>query len=91
MDVALSQFGTRIRGTGHIQGEPGQPFEFQGRVKWNVFYGTFSRRDTHVLAGTGTFVLKIAADTKSMTGCCAWFDSLIDEAWMSEYQWTRKG
>ena len=71
VDLVFNQFGSRVWGIGHIEGEPGDPFEFRGQIKWNVFYGTFSRRDTHILAGTGTFVLKIAADTQSMTGSCA--------------------
>jgi hypothetical protein len=56
-----------------------------------VFYGTFKRTDSHILAGTGTFVLKISANSRDMTGHCTWYDNALDDVWASEYVWTRKG
>ena len=91
VDASFHQFGRYLWGTGHIQGEPGDPFEFRGLVRRNVFYGAFHRKDAHVLAGTGTFVLKIDADSRKMAGYCTWFDSILDDVWHSEYVWTRKG
>ncbi|GMW03105.1 MAG: hypothetical protein AMXMBFR84_42410 [Candidatus Hydrogenedentota bacterium] len=90
IDATILQFGRLIRGTGHIHGEPGDPFEYQGIVKRNVFYGTFRRKDSHVLAGTGSFVLKINADSREMTGRCTWYDNLLDDVWTSKYRWKRK-
>jgi len=89
IDTSLLQFGHQIQGTGHLQGHPGDPFEFRGLIKRNVFYGSFYRKDAHLLAGTGTFVLKIAADSRSMIGHCIWYDSLLDDVWSSKYVWTR--
>lgn len=90
IDAVLQQFGRFVRGDGHVQGHPGDPFEYRGVIKRNVFYGTFRRRDAHVLAGTGTFVLRISADSRSMTGYCTWYDNLIEGVWSSKYVWGRK-
>jgi hypothetical protein len=91
IDATLQQFGNLVRGRGHVQGEPGDPFIYRGVLKRNAFYGTFRRVDSHVLAGTGTFVLKISADTRRMTGYCIWYDNLLDDVWSSTYTWARKG
>ena len=91
IDARLQQFGRFLWGTGHFQGEPGDPFKYQGIIKRNVFYGSFRRRDSHILAGTGTFVLKISADSGRMTGHCTWYDNLLDDVWFSRYLWIRKG
>ena len=91
IDATLSQFGRRLHGIAHIQGHPGDLFDFQGFIKRNVFYGSFHRRDAHILAGTGTFILKIHADSHSMKGHCTWYDSLLDDVWHSEYEWNRSG
>ncbi|MBI5934735.1 MAG: hypothetical protein HY867_13600 [Chloroflexi bacterium] len=91
IDATLHQFGRFLSGTGHLQGEPGDPFEYRGIITRNVFYGTFKRTDAHVVAGTGTFVLKISANSHRMTGHCIWYESLLDDVWSSEYVWSRKG
>ena len=91
IDATLQQFGRFLRGNGHLQGEPGKPYEYRGVIRRNVFYGTFRRTDSHILAGTGTFVLKINADSHHMTGHCTWYDNVLDDVWASEYVWTRKG
>lgn len=91
IDAVLRQFGRRIEGIAHVQGEPGDPFVFRGRVRRNVFYGVFKREDRRVLAGAGTFFLKVAADSRAMSGVCSWYDSDLDEVWSSPYAWTRKG
>ncbi len=91
IDAELQQFGRFLRGNGHVQGEPGDPFKYRGVIKRNVFYGTFRRRSSHLLAGTGTFVLKINADSRRMIGHCTWYDNLLDDVWSSKYVWTRKG
>jgi len=91
IDAVLQQYGRFLRGQGHIQGQPGDPFEYQGTIKRNVFYGTFRRKDSHILAGTGTFVLKISADSRRLTGHCTWYDNLLDDVWSSKYVWTRSG
>ena len=91
VDAVLSQFGRSLSGTGHIQGQPGDPFEFHGSIKRNVVFGSFWRSNAHILAGTGTFVLKISADSRLLTGRCTWYDSLLDDAWSSQYVWTRRG
>lgn len=91
VDVVLQQFGRWLRGTGHIQGQPGDPFDFRAQIKRNALFGSFQRRDAHILAGTGTFVLKISADSRLLTGRCTWYDSLLDDVWSSQYVWTRRG
>ncbi|MFC1601296.1 hypothetical protein ACFL34_03005 [Candidatus Sumerlaeota bacterium] len=90
VDVSLQQFGRFVRGTGHIQGEPDRPFEYRGIIKRNAFYGNFMRDDPHVLASTGTFVLKINADSCRMLGSCTWYEGVLDEVWSSVYVWVRK-
>ena len=89
IDARLRQFGRRVSGIGFVQGEPGDPFRYEGVIRRNVFYGTFRRNDAHILAGTGTFVLKIAADSRRMIGRCTWYQSRIDEVWSSKYVWLR--
>lgn len=91
IDASLQQYGRHIRGIGHIQGEPADIFQYEGIIKRNVFFGTFWRRDSHVLAGTGTFVLKVSPDSKQLSGQCSWYDNILDDAWSSDYEWTRKG
>jgi hypothetical protein len=91
IDATLQQFGRFLRGSGHLQGEPGKPFEYRGIIKRNVFYGTFRRKKSHILAGTGTFVLKISPDSRDMAGHCTWYDNVLDDVWASDYMWTRKG
>lgn len=76
---------------GHVQGEPGDPFVYRGSIKRNVFYGSFSRKDSPVLAGTGTFVLKILSDSRRLEGRCSWYDKILDDVWSSGYAWTRNG
>ncbi len=90
IDATLDQFGRFVRGRGHIHGEPGDPFIYRGVIKRNAFYGTFRRVDSHVLAGTGTFVLKISANSRHMTGNCTWYDNVLDDVWSSPYTWNRK-
>ena len=90
IDASLQQYGRFLRGHGHLQGEPGDLFEYWGVIKRNVLYGTFRRRDCHVLAGTGTFVLKISANSRAMSGQCTWYDNALDDVWTSSYDWTRK-
>ncbi len=91
IDSVLHQFGRRVHGTGHIQGEPHEIFEYFGTIKRNVLYGTFRRKDAHILAGTGSFVLKIDAYSKTMKGYCVWYDNQVDGPWISKYSWRRKG
>lgn len=90
IDAALQQFGRFVRGEGHIQGRPGDPFQYRGIIKRNVLFGTFRRKDSHVLAGTGIFVLRISPDSRRMTGRCCWYDNLLDDVWSSKYVWDRK-
>ena len=89
IDATLQQFGRYVRGRGHIQGEPGDPFIYKGVIKRNTFYGSFRRIDSHILAGTGTFVLKISPDSRRMSGHCTWYDNLMDDVWSSQYLWVR--
>jgi hypothetical protein len=91
IDANLQQFGRFLKGTGHIHGEPGDPFVYWGIIKRNAFYGTFSRKDSKVLAGTGTFILKISANSRQLQGYCSWYDNLLDDVWTSQYQWSRSG
>lgn len=91
IDAELRQYGRFVRGRGHRQGEPGDPFEYRGVIKRNVLYGSFRRTDPRILAGTGTFVLKISPDSRRLTGHCTWYDNLLDDVWSSTYAWTRKG
>ena len=63
--------------------------QLAGRIKRNVFYGSFYRKNERILAGTGTFVLKIIADSRKMVGRCTWYDSLLDDVWSSSYVWLR--
>lgn len=89
IDAELTQYGRLVHGTGHLQGEPGDPFQYRGWIKRNAFHGEFRRRSRSVLAGTGTFVLKIAADGEKMEGRCGWYDSGLDDVWSSNYLWRR--
>lgn len=91
IDARLEQYGRFLQGNGHFQGEPGDLFDYRGIIKRNVFYGTFRRRASHVLAGTGTFVLKISPNSRRMTGYCTWYDNVLDDVWSSKYVWIRKG
>jgi len=91
IDAVLTQFGRRVQGSGHVQGEPGDPFEYRGWIRRNAFSGEFRRKNRSVLAGTGTFVLKIAADGLEMEGRCGWYDSDLDGVWSSRYFWNRSG
>ena len=91
IDATLHQFGRFVRGYGHVHGEPGDLFVYKGVIKRNTFYGSFRRVDSHVLAGTGTFVLKISPNTRELEGHCTWFDNILDDVWSSNYKWTRKG
>lgn len=91
VQVQLRQFGRNLRGCGHIVDHPGDSFRFQGTLKRNVFFGSFQRKDAHVLAGTGAFVLKVSPDSRRMAGSCMWFDGLLDDVWTSEYRWGRLG
>lgn len=89
IDAVLSQYGRRVQGTGNVQGEPGDPFEYRGWIRRNTFFGEFRRKNQGVLAGTGTFVVKIAADGREMEGRCGWYDSDLDAVWSSRYEWVR--
>ena len=91
IDATLQQFGRHLWGTGHVQGEPGDLFLYRGVIKRNAFYGTFRRVDSHVLAGTGTFVLQISANSRQLDGHCSWYDNLLDDVWSSSYAWTWRG
>jgi len=89
IDANLVQLGRSVSGTGHVRGNAGDLFHFQGTIKRNVFFGTFARRDAQVLAGTGTFVLKVMADSKALHGHCMWYDATLDGVWSSAYDWKR--
>jgi|GEM_PF-4120831 len=91
IDATLQQFGRFVLGNGHVHGEPHDPFVYWGVIKRNAFYGSFRRKDSRILAGTGTFLLKISANSKSLTGHCSWYDNVVDDVWSSEYEWARKG
>ena len=90
IDALLMQFGRRVQGSGHVQGEPGDPFEYQGWIVRNAFFGEFRRKTQNVLAGTGTFVVKISADGRELRGRCGWYDSDLDAVWSSRYEWVRR-
>jgi hypothetical protein len=89
IDASLQQFGRYVRGSGHVQGEPGDLFVYRGLIKRNAFYGTFRRADAHILAGTGTFVLQISANSRQLNGHCSWYDNFLDDVWSSSYSWNR--
>lgn len=89
VDATLRQFGRHVYGVGHIQGQHGDGFSFNGVIRRNVFYGSFARLNEHVLAGTGTFVLKILARSDKLVGSCIWYDGQLDRAWSSPYLWER--
>lgn len=91
IDARLEQYGCFIIGIGHVQGEPGDPFQYHGVIKRNVLYGRFRRKDSNLLAGTGAFVVKMSTDLREMTGQCSWYENSIDGVWDSGYIWTRKG
>lgn len=91
IDATLQQFGRFIVGNGHVHGEPHDLFVYWGMIKRNAFYGSFRRKDSRILAGTGTFVLKISADSRHLTGHCSWYDNVLDDVWSSTYEWNRKG
>lgn len=89
LDATLEQYGCFVIGSGHVHGEPGDPFRYYGIIRRNILYGSFKRKDANSLAGTGTFVLKIRADASEMAGQCSWYDNGIDAVWASEYLWLR--
>lgn len=90
LDITLTQYGRFVRGAGHVQGEPGDPFVYSGTIRRNVLYGTFKRRDAHVLAGTGAFTLKINSSSKRMDGFAVWYASRHDQVHSSPYRWERR-
>jgi len=89
VEICLQQVGRSLRGQGHILAQPGETFNFQGAIRRNVFFGSFARQDTRVLAGTGAFILKIIADSKHLRGNCLWYDGSLDDVWVSPYHWQR--
>jgi len=90
IDVTIRQFGKFIRASGHPEGEPDALFEYTGTIRRNVVYGTFRRKDSHVLAGTGAFIIKILADNRTLAGSCAWYASRPDAVWRSPHVWRRR-
>lgn len=91
IDAKVRQFGRFFRASGHLHGEPGDPFEYRGTIRRNVLYGTFQRKDSHILAGTGTFIVKVNADNREMEGSCAWYASKLDAVWRSPCLWNYRG
>lgn len=89
IDADLRQFGRHVSGIGHIHGASADVFRFEGTIKRNVFIGTFARKDAHVLAGTGNFLLKVRADSRRLSGHCMWFDGRLEDVWVSKYEWNR--
>jgi hypothetical protein len=89
VEVELQQFGRSLRGEGRILAQPGDVFDFRGTIRRNVFFGSFARHDSRVLAGSGAFVLKIVADSKHLRGSCLWYDGSLDDVWVSPYRWQR--
>ena len=87
--VTLKRLGRSIHGHGFITGSGTDPFTFTGRVERHALIGSFSRRRRRVLAGSGTFVLKILADDDEMRGACIWYDKDADEPWKCTYVWKR--
>lgn len=87
--MKLSQFGRNLGGIGHFQRSPQDSFTFTATIRRNVLYGSFSRSEHHILAGTGTFVLKIGAHSRRLEGHCLWYDGLLDTVWASPYRWKR--
>jgi hypothetical protein len=81
--------GVTFPGPVTFKDTPADVFHFRGTIKRNVFYGTFARQDAQVLAGTGTFVLKVMADSKTLIGQCMWYDATLDGVWSSDYEWHR--
>ncbi len=87
LEVELNRFGRSVYGEGNLVGKREDPFTFTGEIRRQAFFGTFRRKKSRVLAGTGTFLLKILADDKSMTGHCNWYDKDLDNTWTSGYEW----
>lgn len=91
IDAVLTQFGRRVQGIGHLQGDPGDPFEYRAWIRRNAFFGEFRRKNRSIIAGTGTFTLKIFANGQTLDGRCGWYDSDLDSVWSSRYDWSRLG
>ena len=89
VEVNLKQFGRSLRGEGRVLAQPDAAFNFRGMIRRNVFFGSFARQDTRVLAGTGAFILKIIADSRNLRGSCLWYDGGLDDVWVSPYSWRR--
>lgn len=89
VEICLRQFGRSLRGQGRILAQPYEAFNFHGSIRRNVFFGSFARQDTRVLAGTGAFILKIIADSRHLRGNCLWYDGSLDDVWVSPYHWQR--
>lgn len=90
IEATLNQRGRRVAGLAHLLGKPNDVFTFEGTVKRNVFLGTYARVDSHVLAGTGNFLLKVNANSRKMRGHCMWYDAGLDDVWVSRYRWEKR-
>jgi len=89
INLTFKQFGARIDGVGHVEGMPDDPLVYEGRINRNVLYGTVRRKNRGVLAGLGTFVLKIGSDSRTLVGTCAWYQSRKDGVWASRIRLSR--
>ena len=89
IELTIERFGKSVKGSGHIVGNSVDPFIFRAVLKRQVLVGNF-RRSRSVLAGTGSFLLKISADEKSMCGHCCWYENNIENICSSNYKWTKK-
>lgn len=90
IEVRLKRLGTAVRGTGYVTGRSDDPFCFRGTLKRQSLAGDFWRSRSRVLAGTGAFLLKVAADEKTMLGFCSWYDTETDAVWNSNYRWNKR-
>ena len=59
-------------------------------IRRNAFFGEFRLKNRGLLASTGTFVLKVAADSQQMEGRCGWSDSDNGGVWSAHYEWSRR-
>lgn len=90
-NVTLTQKGTYIKAKGSTTGDNPRKFRYTGELIQNLVLGEYRKEKIPrgTVIGSGSFVLQIAPDVKSMAGKCIWFDSDHHTVETSEYEWNR--
>jgi hypothetical protein len=90
-NLTLTQKGTYIKAEGSTNSDNPREFKYTGELIQNLVIGEYRKK--HIprgsVIGSGSFVLLVAPDVKSMTGKCIWFDSDHHTVDTSDYEWKR--